>query len=396
MLDVSPACRPTSTVRFFHEELRMKMTAAVLYQQGLPRPYAQSLPLRVEEVDLDGPGEGEVLVKVEGAGLCHSDLSTIDNSRPRALPAVLGHEGAGIVAEVGRGISDLKAGDHVVFVFAASCGTCRNCARGRPNICRTWPEKRARGELLTGGRRLSREKKFIAHYSGISCFAEYAVVARSSLVKIDASVPLVDAAMFGCAVQTGVGAAVNTAGVRPGDVVAVVGLGGVGLSCLLGARVAGAQRIVAVDLSDEKLGLARQLGATDTFNAGDPGCAREIREATGGGVDFAFEMAGSIKALSLSAEILDRGGSVVSAGLSPAAATYTLNHASLVGDEKSIRGSYMGSCVPQRDVPIFIELYRQGRLPIDRLKSGTIRLEDINAGFDRLADVAAVRQILTF
>ena len=374
----------------------MRMTAAVLYEQGLPRPYADSRPLRVETIDLDGPGEGEVLVKVAAAGLCHSDLSTIDNSRPRTLPAVLGHEGAGIVAEVGRGIRDLAGGDHVVFVFAASCGSCRNCARGRPNICQTWPELRARGELLTGGRRLSRDKKFIAHYSGISCFAEYAVVARSSLVKIDPTVPLTDAAMFGCAVQTGVGAAVNTAGIRPGDVVAVVGLGGVGLSCLLGARVAGAQRIIAVDLSDDKLGLARQLGATETFNAGDAGCAQAIRTATGGGVDFSFEMAGSIKALSLSLDILGRGGSVISAGLSPAAATYALNHSSLVGDEKSIRGSYMGSCIPERDVPIFIELYRQGRLPIDRLKSGTLPLADINAGFDRLADVAAVRQILTF
>jgi alcohol dehydrogenase len=255
---------------------------------------------------------------------------------------------------------------------------------------------RARGELLTGGRRLSQEGRFVAHYSGISCFAEYAVVGRSSLVRIDPSVPLVDAAMFGCAVQTGVGAAVNTAGLRPGDVVAIVGLGGVGLSCLLGARVAGAQRIVAVDLSQEKLGLARQLGATDTFNASDPGCVKEIRAATGGGVDFAFEMAGSIKALSLSVEILDRGGCVVSAGLSPTAATYAINHANLVGDEKSIRGCYMGSCVPERDVPVFIELYKQGRLPIDRLKSGTIGLDDINAGFDRLADIAAVRQIVVF
>jgi alcohol dehydrogenase len=178
--------------------------------------------------------------------------------------------------------------------------------------------------------------------------------------------------------------------------VAVVGLGGVGLSCLLGARVAGAQRIVAVDLSDEKLGLARQLGATDTFNAGDPACANDIRAATGGGVDFAFEMAGSIKALGLSLEILDRGGSVVTAGLPPAAATYALNHSSLVGDEKAIRGSYMGSCVPERDVPVFIELYKQGRLPIDRLRSGTLPLAEINAGFDRLADVAAVRQIVAF
>ena len=219
----------------------MKMKAAVLYEQGLPRPYADSRPLKIEEVDLDAPGEGEVLVKVAGAGLCHSDLSTIDNSRPRTLPTIPGHEGAGVVAEVGRGITDLKAGDHVVFIFVPSCGSCRNCARGRPNVCTKWPQMRARGELLTGGKRLSLNGKFIAHYSGVSCFAEYAVMARSSLVKIDPKVPLEDAAMFGCAVQTGVGAAINTAGVRPGDVVAVIGLGGVGLSCMLGARVAGAQ-----------------------------------------------------------------------------------------------------------------------------------------------------------
>jgi alcohol dehydrogenase len=373
----------------------MKITAAVLYQQGLPRPYAESQPLRIERVDLEGPDEGEVLVKVAGAGLCHSDLSTIDNSRPRALPAVLGHEGAGIVAEVGRGVSDLKSGDHVVFVFAASCGTCRNCARGKPNVCLRWPEMRNKGALLTGGQRLSRNGMPIAHYSGVSCFAEYAVVARSSLVKIDASVSLVDAAMFGCAVQTGVGAAVNTAQVRPGDIVAVIGLGGVGLACMMGARMAGAQRILAVDVSDEKLGLARQLGATDTFNASDPECVAQIKAATGG-VDYAFEMAGSMKALALGTDILVRGGSVIGAGLPPASATFSLNHTSLVGDEKAIRGCYMGSCVPQRDVPIFIELYKQGRIPIDRLKSGTLPLEDINAGFDRLADVAAVRQIVTF
>src|SRR5262249_8926895 len=147
----------------------MKMTAAVLYEQGLPRPYAQSRPLRIETVDLDGPGEGEILVKIEGAGLCHSDLSTIDNSRPRTLPTIPGHEGAGIVAEAGAGVRDLKAGDHVVFVFVPSCGECRNCRRGRPNVCTTWPQLRARGELMTGGRRLSRDGKFIAHYSGISC-----------------------------------------------------------------------------------------------------------------------------------------------------------------------------------------------------------------------------------
>jgi alcohol dehydrogenase len=374
----------------------MKIKAAVLYEQGLPRPYATSEPLKVETVDLEGPGEGEVLVKVAGAGLCHSDLSTIDNSRPRPLPAILGHEGAGIVQETGKGITDLKAGDHVVFIFVSSCGTCRNCVRGRPSVCLKWPEMRNRGALLTGGQRLSRNGQPIAHYSGVSCFAEYAVVARSSLVKIDRNVPLVDAAMFGCAVQTGVGAAINTAGVRPGDIVAVIGLGGVGLSSLLGARVAGAQRIIAIDLSDEKLGLARQLGATETFNAADATCAEQVRAATNGGVDYALEMAGSVKALELGVNILGRGGSVVTAGLPPAAARYAFNPSAMVGDEKSIRTSYMGSCIPERDVPAYIELYKQGRLPIDRLKSGTLSLDDINAGFDRLAEVAAVRQIVTF
>src|SRR5262249_52632117 len=337
----------------------MKMTAAVLYEQGLPRPYAESRPLRLETVDLDGPGEGEVLVQVKGAGLCHSDLSTIDNSRPRTLPTIPGHEGAGIVAEVGAGVRDLKAGDHVVFVFVPSCGECRNCRRGRPDVCPVWPQLRARGELITGGRRLSRDGNFIAHYSSISCFAECAVMARSSLVKIDARVPLTDAAMFGCAVQTGVGAAVNTAEVRPGDVVAVVGLGGVRVR--RARPVAGAHGIAAEDPSAGKFGVARELGAAGTFNAGAPACAKDVRDATGGGVDYAFEMAGSIKALALCLELLTRGGSVVTAGLPPAAATYALNHSNLVGDEKAIRGSYMGSCVPERDVPAFIELYKHGR-----------------------------------
>ena len=374
----------------------MKITAAMLYEQGLPRPYAKSQPLRIVTVELTEPGEGEVLVKVMGAGLCHSDLSSIDNSRPRSLPTIPGHEGAGIVADVGKGVADLSPGDHVVFVFVPSCGQCRNCVRGRPNVCMVWPELRAKGALLTGGQRLFKDGKPIAHYSGISCFAEYAVVARSSLVKIDKSVPLVDAAMFGCAVQTGAGAALNTAGVRPGDVVAVVGLGGVGFSCMLGAKVAGASRIIAVDLSDEKLGLARQLGAHETYNASDPECAARIIAATDGGVDYAFEMAGSIKAMELAYKLLARGGSVVSAGLPPATATFACNHSAMVGDEKSVRGSYMGSCVPQRDVPLFIGLYKDGRLPIDRLKSGILKLHEINEGFDRLADVAAVRQIIAF
>ena len=260
----------------------MKMRAAVLYEQGKPRPYADSKPLVIENVDLDGPKESEVLVQVKGAGLCHSDLSTIDASRPRKLPGILGHEGAGVIVEVGPGVRDFGVDDHVVFVFAPSCGKCRQCIHGRPNVCSGFQASRAAGGLYGGGSRLSIDGAEIGHFSGISCFAEYAVVDTRSIVRIDKDVPLVDAAMFGCAVQTGVGAAINTAGVRPGDIVAVVGLGGVGLSCMMGAIVAGAQRVIAIDLSDEKLALARQLGATDTYSAKDADCVDAVLAANRG------------------------------------------------------------------------------------------------------------------
>jgi alcohol dehydrogenase len=374
----------------------MKMRGAVLYEQGLPRPYAQSKPLRIETLDLEGPRAGEVLVKVKAAGLCHSDLSTIEGVRPRPLPMVVGHEGAGIVAEVGAGVTDIKVGDSVVFIFAPSCGHCRQCISQRPNLCTTFNAARQKGDLATGGRRLSLNGQSIAHNSGLSCFAEYAVVPRNSVQKIPADVPMHDAALFGCAVVTGVGAAVNTADVKPGETVAVVGLGGVGLSCLLGAIVAGAGRIIAVDVSDEKLALARQLGATETYNARDADCVERITAATDGGVDTAFEMAGTIKAMELSYKITVRGGQTVSAGLSPAAAQLSINHYQMVQDGRTVKGSYMGGCVIARDVPRYIALYKDRKLPVDRLRSALISLDEVNEGFDRLADAAVVRQMIMF
>ena len=374
----------------------MRMMAAVLYEQGKPRPYAQSRPLVVEEVELEGPRAGEVLVEVKAAGLCHSDLSTIDNSRPRKLPTIPGHEGAGIVREVGAGVEGFAPGDHVVFVFAPSCGHCRQCRSGKTNVCSSFQASRAAGELYTGGSRLSVGGTTIGHYSGISCFAEYAVVVPNSIVKVDPEVALADAALFGCAVQTGVGAAVNTAGVRPGESVAVIGLGGVGLSCLLGCVVAGAGQIIAVDLSADKLGLARQLGATHTINASDASALEELRDLTHGGVDWAFEMAGAIPSLEFAVAAAARGGGIVTAGLPPVVRPLALNPYQFVQDEKRFLGSYMGSCHAAHDVPRFIELYRAGKLPVDRLRSADIALADINAGFDRLADAATVRQVITF
>ena len=234
----------------------------------------------------------------------------------------------------------------------------------------------------------------VNHHLGCSAFAEYAVVSRRSLVRIDPELPLAEAALFGCAVLTGVGAVVNTARVPAGASVAVVGLGGVGLASLLGAVAAGARRIVAVDLSEEKLDLARRLGATDTVNARDPEAAEQARAATGGGVEFAFEMAGSIRALELAYRITRRGGTTVTAGLPPPDAALPLPVVNLVGEERTVKGSYIGTCVPARDIPRYVELYRRGRLPVDRLMSGRLALEEINAGFDRLHEGKAVRQVI--
>ena len=372
----------------------MKTKAAVLHEMGKPAPYGDSRPLVIEELELDPPGEGEVLVRIAAAGLCHSDLSVIDGNRPRPTPMALGHEAAGVVEDRGPGVTDLKPGDHVVMVFVPSCGHCLPCMGGRPALCEPGAVANGAGSLFSGARRLHRNGQEVHHHMGVSAFAEYAVVSRYSLVKIDQSLALDEAALFGCAVLTGVGAVVNTAGVPPGASVAVVGLGGVGLNALLGARVAGARRILALDLHDDKLALARQLGADQGFNAGDADCAEQVREATGGGVDYAFEMAGSVKAMDLAYRITKRGGTTVSAGLSHPDHKFEVQHVNLVAEERTVKGSYIGSCVPLRDVPRFIALYQQGLLPVDRLLSDRVGFDDLNAAFDRLAAGKSVRQVL--
>ena len=370
----------------------MKMKAAILYEMGLDGPYAETHPIKIEEVDLDPPGEDEVLVKVAAAGLCHSDLSVINGARPRPLPMVLGHEASGVVAEVGAGVTDLAADDHVVFVFVPSCGHCVPCMEGRPALCEPGARANGEGTLLTGARRLGRNGQPVNHQVGVSCFAEYATVSRRSLVKIDPTLALDEAALFGCAVITGVGAVVNTAHMAPGASVAVVGLGGVGLNAVLGARMAGARQVIAIDLLDDKLALARQLGADHAFDADDPEIIAKVREATSGGVDYGFEMVGSVAAMELAYQITRRGGETVTAGLSHPDHKFQIQHVNLVGEERTIRGSYLGSCVPARDIPRYIDLYRQGRLPVDRLMSERMALEQINEGFDRLATGHTVRQ----
>lgn len=368
--------------------------AALLRASPVARPFDQTRPLAVETVELGDPGPGEVLVRVRAAGLCHSDLSVIDGVRPRPLPMVLGHEAAGVVEALGPGVDDLTPGDHVVMVFVPSCGHCNPCAEGRPALCEPGNARNGDGTLLSGNRRLRWHGEPVHHHVGVSAFAERAVLSRRSLVKIDKDIPFEIAALFGCAVLTGVGAVVNTAGVKAGESVAIVGLGGVGLAALLGAVAAGASRIVALDLSVEKLALARELGATDAFEAADPGTIEAVRALTGGGVDHAVELAGSARALELAFALTRRGGSTVTAGLAPPQATMALSPLRLVAEERTLKGSYVGSCIPSRDIPRFIALYRSGRLPIDRLMTSGGTLDDINEGFERLAAGKTVRHIV--
>lgn len=372
----------------------MKIRAAVLDRMGVEPPYAQTKPLAIEELDLAAPGPGEVLVRIRAAGLCHSDLSVINGDRPRPTPMALGHEAAGEVVAWGDGVTDLKEGEHVVLVFVPSCGHCLPCAEGRPALCEPGAAANTAGTLLSGARRLSRNGSPIHHHLGCSAFADYAVVSRRSLVKVDPALPFDEAALFGCAVLTGVGAVINTARVPLGASVAVVGLGGVGLAALLGARAAGAATIVALDVAPEKLELARALGATACVTAAAPDAVEQVKQLTAGGVDFAFEFAGVVKALELAYRITRRGGTTVTAGLPPPQQTLALPIVNLVAEERTVKGSYIGTCVPMRDLPRYVALYRQGRLPVDRLKTGTLRLEQINEGFDRLREGKAVRQVI--
>ena len=372
----------------------MKIRAAVLEAMGAAQPYATSCPLKIEDLDLAPPGTGEILVRITSAGLCHSDLSVINGDRPRPMPMALGHEAAGVVEHLGDGVQDLAVGDHVVLVFVPSCGHCHPCAEGRPALCEPGAAANSAGTLLNGARRLMRDGQTINHHLGCSAFATHAVVSRRSAIKIDRELPLEHAALFGCAVLTGVGAVVNTAQVRAGTTVAVVGLGGVGLASVLGAAAAGARQVFAVDLADDKLALARTLGATATFNAGGSEVIEAVRDATHGGVDTAIEMAGSTRAFELAYRITRRGGMTVTAGLPPPSATWAMPAVNLVAEERTIKGSYVGTCVPMRDIPRYIDLFRGGRLPVDRLLTGTLALDDINRGFDLLNGGKAVRQVV--
>lgn len=371
----------------------MRTRAAVLVATDRQPPYADSRPLEILDLELAPPGPGELLIRIEAAGLCHSDLSVVDGNRPRPTPMVLGHEAAGEVVEVGVGVTDIAVGDHVVLVFVPRCGSCAECAAGRPALCDRAAAANTAGELLRGGRRWGRhDGRDVHHHLGVSAFAEYAVVDRGSVVAVADDVPFATAALFGCALLTGAGAVLSSANVRPGESVAVFGLGGVGLAAVLGAVVAGVHPIVAIDPVPAKQALARELGATHAVGPQD--VVEVVRDLVPGGVRYAFEAVGSAKVLAEAWAITRRGGTTVAIGLPHPSQQLTIPAAQLVGEARTLTGSYLGNAVPQRDIPMLIELWRAGRLPVERMHSASLELEDINLALDELAAGRTVRQVL--
>ncbi|RYL88855.1 alcohol dehydrogenase [Sporolactobacillus sp. THM7-4] len=363
----------------------LKIRSAVITEMGKERPYSISRPLEIRELELDEPQRGEVRVQIKAAGLCHSDLSVINGSRPWPMPMALGHEAAGIVEKVGPGVRDLLPGDHVACVFKPGCGHCLPCREGRPGLCVEGGKANQAGTLLGGGMRLHDGDRLIYHHLGISAFSDHIVASERSLVKIDPGVPFEKAALFGCAVLTGVGEVVNTAGVKLGSTAAIVGLGGVGLSALMGVVASGAGEIIALDINDSKLEFAKKLGATHVFNSKNQSVIEEVKRLTDGGVDYAFETAGAVPAMEVAYQITRPGGETITSGLPHPDAKFSFPQVTLAAEERTIKGSYLGSCVPDRDIPRFIKLFRQDRLPVDQLLSKVIPLEEINEGFELLA-----------
>jgi S-(hydroxymethyl)glutathione dehydrogenase/alcohol dehydrogenase len=352
------------------------MKAAVLYEPGTP--------LRIEEVRLAEPREGEVKVRVAAAGVCHSDYHFMSGELSTPMPVVLGHEGAGIVESVGPGVTKVKPGDTVVLLWRASCGQCEHCVSGHPALCDISKVQRAKGGLLDGSSRLRAGDTELKHFLGVSCFAEECVVAQESLIGIPPDTPMEIAALLGCSVMTGVGAVLNTARVEPGSRVFILGAGGVGLCCVMGALVAGAGQIVVSDISVEKLQLAREFGATDVIEASGQDVVKAVRRITEGGAHYAFEAIGRPETITQAIRAVRPGGMAVQVGLAPADVTVAVSPNDLVLQEKTIKGSLYGSARPTTDIPRLLRLYAGGRLPLDRLLTGSYPLTEVNEAYQAL------------
>lgn len=367
----------------------MRIRGAVLEEVGRSAPFRETRPLTVSELELAEPGREEILVRIEVAGLCHSDLSVVDGNRARPTPMLLGHEAAGIVDAVGPGSDPELLGRRVVMTFLPRCGACEGCASNGLRPCVPGSAANGAGELIAGGRRLSRDGIPVHHHLGVSGFADHAVVSVHSVVPVPDDVPAEVAAVLGCAVLTGGGAVLNAGRPSPGQTVAVVGLGGVGMAALLTALALDDLTVVAVDAVEAKLALARELGAARALS---PAEAVE----SGLRAPVVIEAAGNVRALETAIALTEAGGRTVTVGLPAPDARASFSPTALVAEGRSIIGSYLGSAVPERDIPVFVDLWRRGRLPVERLVSSEIALDDINAGMDALASGAAVRQIIRF
>ncbi|KRE81882.1 alcohol dehydrogenase catalytic domain-containing protein [Arthrobacter sp. Soil763] len=367
----------------------MKITGAVLEEIGRPRPFAESKPISITELELSGPGPTELLVRLEAAGICHSDLSVVDGNRVRPVPMLLGHEAAGRVVEVGSEVTDLEPGQRVVMSFLPRCEQCANCAADGRLPCTAGSKSNGEGTLLHGSMHLSRGGEQVYHHLGVSGFASHAVVDRASAVAVDDDIPPEVAAVLGCAVLTGGGAVLNAARPRPEDSIMIVGLGGVGMAALITAVAQGISRIVAVDTLAEKLDHARRLGAHEAYTP------QEVAEE-GVKARFVVECAGSARAFETAFAATDVGGTTVTAGLPSPDARAQLSPLTITAEARTIIGSYLGSAVPSRDIPKYAQLWREGKLPVEELISSRIALTDINQAMDQLADGKAVRQVIMF
>lgn len=367
----------------------MKIRGAVLERIGAAGPFADSRPLSVSELTLADPGPGEVLVRVEAAGLCHSDLSVVDGNRPRPVPMLLGHEAAGRIEAVGPDVSGLEVGRRVVMTFLPRCGQCPGCASDGVRPCVEGSRSNEAGTLLGGDRRLHRDGEEVHHHLGVSGFATHTVVDACSVVPVDDAVPADVAAVLGCAVLTGGGAVLNAGRPARGETVAVVGLGGVGMAALLAARAQPDVEVWGVDTSPDKLSTATRIGAHRVLTPTE--VAEEGLQA-----DVVVECAGNAPAFETAVSMTGPGGRAVTVGLPPASARASISPLWLVAGGRTVIGSYLGSSVPARDIPAFANLYLDGRLPVSELITSRISLDDVNEGMDRLADGSAIRQVIDF
>ena len=365
------------------------MRAAVLRETGGP--------LSVEDVELADPGSGEVTVRLAASGVCHSDWNVVTGATPNPLPAVLGHEGAGVVEAVGAGVTEVAEGDHVILSWLPACGKCFYCVAGRGVLCDVAMADMFEGTLPGGTLALSQNGESLYHYSYLSTFAERCVVPESCCVPVRRDAPLPVAALVGCAVMTGFGAAVLRAQVAPGSAAVVYGAGGVGLSAILGCKLAGARTIVAADPVRFKRQTALALGATHALDPSAEDVPAALRELTDGrGADYAFDTAGAPGVVAQAYEAVRRGGTVVAVGIPPVGATADLPAPSLPREEKVVTGSFYGSCRPRVDMPLVVDLYMEGRLDLDALVSRTYPLAEINEAFAAMNGGEVARAVIGF